>query len=94
MVKIAIFTLTHLLKHRITRKVFKIDRYMLPGVWQASNSLFIHGKYSVVVAGASLEETKNVGCSTRKRLFFALAVRITGKLLQIDGYVLRGICKH
>jgi len=31
---------------------------MLRGVWQASNSLFIHGKYRVVVAGASLEETK------------------------------------
>jgi len=31
-----------------------------------------------------------VGCGTRKRLFFALAVRITGKLLQIDGYMLRG----
>ena len=58
MVKIVIFALTHLLKHRITQKVFKIDRYMLRGVWQPSNSLFIHGKYRVVVAGASLEETK------------------------------------
>ena len=27
-VKIAIFGLTHLLNHRITQKVFKIDRYM------------------------------------------------------------------
>jgi len=84
-VKIVIFTLTHSLKHHITRQVFKIDRYMLRGVWQASNSLFIHGKYRVVVAGSSLEENKNVGCGMRKRVFFALAVRITGKLLQIDG---------
>ena len=29
MVKIAIFALTHALKHRITQKVLKIDRYML-----------------------------------------------------------------
>ena len=89
MVKIVIFALTHLLKHRITQKVFKIDRYMLRGVWQPSNSLFIHGKYRVVVAGVSLGGNKNVGCGTRKRLFFALAVRITGKLLKIHGYMLR-----
>ena len=74
MVKIVIFALTHSLRHRITRKVFKIDMYMLRGVSQASNSLFIHGKYRVVVAEASPEENKNVGCGTRKRLFFALAV--------------------
>ena len=30
--KIAIFGLTHWLKHRITRKLLKIDRYMLRGV--------------------------------------------------------------
>ena len=36
---------------------------------------------------------KNVGCSTWKRRFFALAVRITGKLLKIDGYMLRGVCQ-
>ena len=74
MVKIAIFTLTHLLKHRITQKVFKIDRYMLRGVWQASNSLFIHGKYRVVVAGASLEETKMWAAVRENGYFFALAV--------------------
>jgi len=34
---------------------------------------------------------KNVGCGTWKRRFFALAVRIIGKLLKIDGYVLRGV---
>ena len=36
-VKIAIFGLTHWLKHRITRKLLKIDRYMLRVVWQALN---------------------------------------------------------
>ena len=35
--KIAIFGLTHRLKHRITRKLLKIDRNMLRGVWQALN---------------------------------------------------------
>jgi len=37
---------------------------------------------------------KNVGCDTWKQRFFALAVRITGKLLKIDGYMLRGVGKH
>jgi len=37
---------------------------------------------------------KNVGCGTWKRQFFALAVRITGKLLKINGYMRETICKH
>jgi len=32
---------------------------------------------------------KNVGCGMWKRRFFALAVRITGKRLKTDGYMLR-----
>ena len=44
MIKIVIFALTHLLKHCITRKLLKIGRHMLRGVWQSSNSLFIHGE--------------------------------------------------
>jgi len=57
-VKIAIFGLTHWLKHCTTRKLLKIDRYMLRGVWQALNFLSIHGTYWVIVAGASPGETK------------------------------------
>ena len=52
-VKIAIFGLTHRLKHRITQKLFKLDRYMLRGIWQALNCLSIHATYYVIVAGAS-----------------------------------------
>ena len=48
MVKIAIFGLTHLLNHRITRKL--LNRYMLRGVWQALNCLSIHATYCVIVA--------------------------------------------
>ena len=56
----AILGLTHLLKHRITRKLLKIDRYILRGVWQALNCLSIHATYYqyVIVAGASPGETK------------------------------------
>jgi len=57
-VKIAIFGLTHWLKHRITWKLLKIDRYMLRGVWQTSNCLSIHATYCVIIAGASPGETK------------------------------------
>ena len=42
----------------LTRKVLKIDRYILRGVWQALNCLFIHATYCVTVAGASPGETK------------------------------------
>jgi len=55
--KIAIFGLTHWLKHRITRKLLKIDRYMLRGVWQTLNCLSIYGTYWVIIAGASPGET-------------------------------------
>jgi len=60
---------------------------MLRGVWQALNCLSIHATYWVIVAGASLGETKMWATA----IFFALAVRITGKLLKIDGYMLRGV---
>jgi len=62
-VKIAIFGLTHRLKHRITRKLLKIDRYMLREVWQPLNCLSIHETYCVIIAAASPGET-NVGCGT------------------------------
>ena len=76
---------------RITGKLLKIDGYMLRGVWLALNCLSIHATYCVIIAGASPGKNKNVGCGTRKRRFFALAVRITGKLFKIDGYMLRGV---
>jgi len=43
---------------RITRKLLKIDRYMLRGVWRALNCLSIHATYCVIIAGASPGETK------------------------------------
>ena len=68
-VKIAIFGLTHWLKHRITRILLRIDEYMLRGVWQALNCLSIHAIYCVILAGAS-PVGKNVGWGTWKRRFF------------------------
>jgi len=85
-VKIAIFGL----KHRITRKVLKIGRYMLRGAWQALNCLSIHATYCVIVAGASPGETKMLAAVRENGDFLALAIRITGKLLNIDAYMLRG----
>jgi len=90
-VKIAIFGVTHSLKHRITLKLLKIDRYMLRGVWQALNCLSIHGTHCVIIAGASPGETKMWAAVREDGDFFALAVQITGKLLKIDGYILRGV---
>jgi len=45
----------------------------------------------VIVAGASLEETKMWAAVRENGYFFALAVRITGKLLQIDGHMLQDV---
>ena len=80
MVKIAIFGL----KHRITRKLLNIhvDRYMLRGVWQALNCLFIHATFFVITAGASPGQTKKMKAGVCKNDdFFAIVVRIIGKLL-------------
>jgi len=62
---------------------------MLRGVWQALNCLYIHATYCVIVAGASPGETKMWAAIHENGDFFALAVRITGKLLNIGGYMLR-----
>jgi len=67
---------------------------MLQGVWQALNFLSIHATYCVIVAGVSPGETKMWGAVRENGDFFALAVRITGKLLKIDGYICETICKH
>ena len=49
---------------RITGKLLKIDGYMLRGVWQALNCLFIHATFCVIAAGASPGQTKNGGLGT------------------------------
>ena len=45
----------------------------------------------MVIAGASPGETKMWAAVRENCDFFALAVRITGKLLKVDGYMLRGV---
>jgi len=67
----------------------KIDGYMLRGVWQALNCLSIHATYCVIIAGTSPGETKVWAAVRENGDFFALAVRITVKLLKIDGYMQR-----
>ena len=64
---------------------------MLRGVWQALNPLSIHAKYCVIITEASPGETKMWAAVRENGDFFALAVRITGKVLKIDGYMLRGV---
>ena len=71
----------------ITRKLLKID--MLRGVWQALNCLSRHATYCVIVAGASPGETRMWAAARENGDFFALAVRISRKLLKIHGYMLR-----
>ena len=48
---------------RITGKVM-IDAYMLRGVWQALNCLFIHATFCVIATGASTGQTTNEGRGT------------------------------
>ena len=49
---------------RFEWKLFKIDGYMLRGVWQALNCLFIHATFCVIATGASPGQTKNEGRGT------------------------------
>jgi len=75
------------LNHRITRKLLNIDRYYAPrGLASIELSFRPCNSRRVVSRG-----NKNVGYGTWKRRFLALAVRITRKLLQIDGYMLQGV---
>ena len=53
--------------------------------------LNIDTTYCVIVAGASPGETKMWAEVRENSKFFALAVRITGKLLKINGYMLREV---
>ena len=70
---------------RITGKLLKIDGYMLRGVWQALNCLFIHATFCVIATGSSPRQTKKMKAWVRKNDdILAIVVRITGKLLQID----------
>jgi len=43
---------------RITGKLLKIDGYMLQGVWQALNRLFIYASFCVIATGAFPGQTK------------------------------------
>ena len=43
---------------RITGKLLQIDGYMLRGVWQALNCLFIHATFCVIATGASQGKQK------------------------------------
>ena len=45
---------------RITGKLLKIDGYMLRGVWQALNYLFIHATFCAIAAKASPGQTKKM----------------------------------
>ena len=62
---------------RITGKLLKIDGYMLRGVWQALDCLFIHATFCVIATGASPGQTKMKAGIRKNDDFFA----ITGKLL-------------
>ena len=87
------FGLTHWLKHRrpITRKLLKIDGYMMRGFgkhWLLSfhPCNILRDNRRGISRG-----NKNVGCGTWKRRFLALAVLIAGKLFKVDGSMLRGV---
>jgi len=52
------------LRFEYSGKLLKIDGYMLRGVWQALNCLFIHATFYVIAAVASPGQTKNEGLGT------------------------------
>jgi len=54
---------------------------MLRGVWQALNCLFIYATFCVIAAGSFPGQTKMKAWVRKNDYFFAIVVRITGKLL-------------
>ena len=58
----------------LTGKLLKIDGYMLRGVSQALNYLFIHATFCVIATGASPGQTKNEGRVRKNDDFFAIVV--------------------
>ena len=64
------FFLFFALAVRITGKLLKVDGYMLRGVWQALNCLFIHAMFCVIATGASPGQTKNEGRGTKNGDFY------------------------
>ena len=52
------------LEVRITGELLNIDGYMLRGVWQALNCLFIYATFCVIATGASPGQIKNEGRGT------------------------------
>ena len=84
--------LTHWFKHRITRKLLKIDRYMLRGVWQALKCLSIHATYCVIVAGASPGKQK-CGLQYVKTAIFCTCGSNNWETVEYGWYMLRGFWK-
>jgi len=68
-IKIAIFRLTHWLKHRITRKLLKIDWYICEGLASIELSFYPCNILRDSRRGVS-RGNKTVGCGTWKRRFF------------------------
>jgi len=62
---------------------------MLRQACQALNCLYIHATFCVIIAGASPGETKMWAAVHENVDLFAFAVRITGKMLKIHGYMLQ-----
>jgi len=51
---------------RITGKLLKIDGYMLRGVWQALNCLFIYVTFCVIATGGVPRANKKMKAGVRK----------------------------
>jgi len=75
-VKIAIFGLTHWIKHRITRKLLKIDSTCCDGF---GKHWIVFPSMQHIEWGASPEKTKMKAGVRENDDFFAIVVRITGK---------------
>jgi len=85
--KIAIFGLTHWLKHRITRKLLKYRLHAARGLGRLASIEFpFHPCNILRDNGRGVSRgNKNVGCGTWKWRFFCTCGSINGKLLKING---------
>ena len=79
---------------RNLRNCHKGKQKMKTGVRKNDDCRFIHATHCVIIVGASPRGTKMWAAVRENGDFFALAVRITGKVLKIDEYMVRCYDKH
>ena len=87
------FGLTHWLKHRVTRKLLEIDRYMLRGFSKHWIVFSFMQRFAWLPQGRPQSKQKMKAGVRKNGDFFCIVLRITGKLL-LEGIFLPNVRRY